>query len=1790
MIIAGSIVMIVTRGRSVTLRRFLPRFLLIALLVTLSFALVEALYKIVDVFQGFFISPGGVAISQRNLLFIGWDYQPFIGLRALGDANYESAFMSLLLVKLTAFTYYAMVGILLIRKIILWFFIMVSPFFPLLLLFYPLRNTAKIWLGEFFRWLLYAPLFALFLAGLVSVWKLGIPLFFNFSSAGTGVIFPTAVSILLGGPLQKVGVGNSVNLADTFGQYIVALMMLWMVIIFPFILLQIFLDYLSNVNVGNNAFARQLLSIVNKFPPKPPGVPPSLDQPTGLARALPFIRDFAVPGPTTTGLAREIPKDTSIKNNTFVSQKEKEKVVQLVNMQIPTLRDIARFDSSRVSVDKKQSHEREAISVKETLAKLANPAVLTNTSEKERYSKIKESLLHESQSGNVLASSLLSAVKNISNISNTSVTNILNQLANPATITNTSQREKIVSLREQIIKENKNNNSLASSLTIAMNARAGQTVTSDLRSMLTQVLHPEAASQNARQTLQDVRQTLISEKEKGNQLAGTVLSVFEHLKELEKVTSSLLAVAHSQNSETRTIHEKLVSEKEKNNTLASSVLSSLEKLTLATSTNQQEEIITNLKETLVKEKDTALASLLLSQIPSLAQFAPTKADAVVKQLEEAERKGDPLAKQLLRVASETSKETKEEETRKLEEQIQKGDKEGDPLAHLLLGMMTTKSGVATAGTKLPTANRIQEVSLDDYEAVKKMWTENYQNLQTDTNTTDQETKRMSIADDIKQIQETIDLLSSSDEEKIEEGMQHVSDILPFLLIGGFSQSEIVAYLRAKMEAGKIVLSDIDKTKSDEDTKISIETSKTQGQTTSATMSAEVVENLAPVQKVTQVITTQKQPENEQHVVSSAQGVGRGGSSYQASVDMLRLANVTVPNLRSLAQFDEARVSRDVKRLQEGEKISGILSAIARPQKEKDASSVERFLSIQNSLKKEAEKGNVVAESVNRASALTARLSLTEKLQELLSLQKLLKMFLVVDKGDSNNTLQKEMLLGLREKAEHGDVVASSIVGNLTKDMDKLGVILSLYEYLLQARSEGNATAISFLTDLAKLHLVTQEAIDSLLTVLSSNNRGLDTMQQKEIKVEGGVLGQQILALSDEVAKKEFATFVTSLRRIASPLDIADQKDRASFEDMRKRLEKDALAGSAFAMQILTVAKAVVSGSLSPVDKSTMASLLQKQLSLSLAKADPLAKQLSGLIEDALIRETLAVYLGKVLPLILFPEQIVEVGRKALYQKVHDDLLKAKDAGNVFAKTVVEAASVRKQNIGILQALYAKLQEEELKGDSLAKSLRQLLLKEQEGDRLFAVLSILAKLKDTSRILDPEEKEAYKSLQDVLEKQSRGDDVLAMTVLSAAEVVDKEGSSLTEARKVAEALTVHRDGVTGKAVEILLEKETKKYTYAILLRSLLFSLQDLETIGDVSEKDKLKVLMDELHIEAKHGNVVSEEILRSAAMLDRENLAPGEQMDIIIKLYDLLEKNNREGNARAHEILQYLLKKEGEEKLAVFITVLSTIADPERIMQQSEQMIYKKLKADLIIRANRNDPFARFVLSLAQSFASSKLSQGSQTAIVSLLQEKITQEKQNGNAFAHALSALIDKSLPAETISLEGMADMSQKEDPLLSEILSLAKKDDAFSNQEIGVIVLPQENPVQEVSIDDYDAVRLMWTESYRSLEVPLLLGGRKRSRSEWLRDEINQIQSVVDQLLASDPKLRSKGMQAVAYMLPFILIGGFSLSEVIAYLKAKIQAAQTILGEHSGRELEEVIANRMIGKEENILEKEAQH
>ena len=755
-ILITAFILIVSRGKSMTIGRFIPRFILILLLVTFSFAIIQFIYQICDIIQGFFLrnpDPASVAkhvyIWQGNLLNVGFDYEKFVGYRLYGAIYDESAFMSLLLVKLTSATYYTMAGILLIRKIILWFFIIVSPIFPLLLLYSPIRNTAKIWVGEFFRWLLYGPLFAIFLSGLVAIWRsgVGIPLSFNFTNANaancdpTAAPYVTAINILVGGPGQKLALCNSVNYVDTFAQYVVALLMLWVVIILPFLLLQIFLDYLNTVSLNENSAIRQFISNGSSLfkgsanPPPPPPPLPSSSQPAGMARAIPFSAKIEIP---------------EIRTQKITVDRESLKSVQtelsrLTNLSVPTMRDIARFETASMSHDVRQHGE--IAKYHEALEHLADPRKIGAPIERQKYTELKNKLVQEGQRGNQFANSVLTAAEAVAKPGslteiqkeNTRLTTILSQIANPNSAP-LEQKQKMLNLKTQLEKASQGGVVLATSITSAM--QKGE------------------MDEGLKQKIKEAKQT-------GNSIASEIIT------NAEQVDLTKLDISH-------------LTEEQKENTKLTTVFGQI--------------------------ADPNSAPLEQKQ----------KLLSLKGRLEKASQEGDPLA------ASITSAIQKGEVDETLKQKLKKAKETGHSIATEILNS-AEQVDISKVSTGLfPVINRVQSVNLDDYEAVRKMWQENYQNMEPPKSFDSKVKGRKDwVSTDISKINQTIEQLTSTDPANVNKGMESVGNILPFLLIGGFSQTEVIAYLKAKLEAAKSVLSDLGKKEEEEETTLGRETAKTE---------------------------------------------------------------------------------------------------------------------------------------------------------------------------------------------------------------------------------------------------------------------------------------------------------------------------------------------------------------------------------------------------------------------------------------------------------------------------------------------------------------------------------------------------------------------------------------------------------------------------------------------------------------------------------------------------------------------------------------------------------------------------------------------------------------------------------------------------------------------------------------------------------------------------------------------------------------------------------------------------
>lgn len=369
------------------------------LYITLSAAIVILLIQLSEVMMKFFIE----RLGGRDLFTIYFtnttgqpgsseqNYTQFIGCRDLNVRAQESAKAELFLLKATNITYYVMGVMLILRKVLLWFMLIVSPFLAILLPFTFIRNIGWIWIGVFFQWLFYGPLLALFLGATATIWRLGIPYTFDFSRVNKliGYVYPTGILITYGGPGQRelhhIGTLNSGNYVDTFAEYIITLIMLWAVIFFPWWLLRIFRDYCCD---GINAMKNILLSMYDQTRgnPSPP--------PQGPAPVPSFLK-------SNINVSKQVEVPVRLKLETIedIKKTRTEDISRSLNLNASRLTDIARFETE------KDTHE----TVMKNLNYLSNPLKAETPSERQQYMNLKTELFNRAIRDDKVAKQILSA-------------------------------------------------------------------------------------------------------------------------------------------------------------------------------------------------------------------------------------------------------------------------------------------------------------------------------------------------------------------------------------------------------------------------------------------------------------------------------------------------------------------------------------------------------------------------------------------------------------------------------------------------------------------------------------------------------------------------------------------------------------------------------------------------------------------------------------------------------------------------------------------------------------------------------------------------------------------------------------------------------------------------------------------------------------------------------------------------------------------------------------------------------------------------------------------------------------------------------------------------------------------------------------------------------------------------------------------------------------------------------------------------------------------------------------
>lgn len=356
------------------------------LYISFSATIVILLIQLSDIFMKFFTENLG-GKDLFNIYFKGVSEESnynFYGIRDLNVGAQEVVRNQLFVLKLTEITYYALGGVLILRKVILWFLLFVSPFLPILLSFTITKNIGIVWIGVFFQWLFYGPLLSLFLGGMATIWKAGIPFVFDFSRSGSaiGYVYPTATNILWGGPAQKLTILNNVNYIDPYAEYLITLIMLWAVIFFPWWLLRTFRDYCCD---GISAIKNILLSNLSsgKAPsPQPSLIPSELKQ---------TISD-------SIKLQREINTSIKTKIETIeeIKKAKTEEIVSHLDLKANNLTDIAKFETNKDSI--------------KNINYLKNPTQAKTATERQKFMNLKVEIANRAAKSDLLARRIYSSV------------------------------------------------------------------------------------------------------------------------------------------------------------------------------------------------------------------------------------------------------------------------------------------------------------------------------------------------------------------------------------------------------------------------------------------------------------------------------------------------------------------------------------------------------------------------------------------------------------------------------------------------------------------------------------------------------------------------------------------------------------------------------------------------------------------------------------------------------------------------------------------------------------------------------------------------------------------------------------------------------------------------------------------------------------------------------------------------------------------------------------------------------------------------------------------------------------------------------------------------------------------------------------------------------------------------------------------------------------------------------------------------------------------------------------
>ncbi|OGK08328.1 hypothetical protein A2767_07460 [Candidatus Roizmanbacteria bacterium RIFCSPHIGHO2_01_FULL_35_10] len=725
----------------------------------------------------------------------------------------------------------------------------VSPFLALLLPFVFIRNVGWIWIGVFFQWLFYGPLFALFLGGLTAVWRSGIPFIFDFSRVTedptkcdpTGYVYPTAINILYGGPAQKLAVCNNGNYVDTFAEYIISMIMLWAVVFFPWWLLRIFRDYCCD---GIMSMKNILLSMYDQMRGGPPF------QPIGPAPASPS---------TSFGTALQMPKGIEVPVKVNLETVEQIKIAKTVdiakslNLNVNNLTDIARFETNNEVRN----------NMTKNLNFLQNPTKAETPTERQKYMNIRSELFSRAIKEDKSAKQILSSISTsrieqvqkreelVKSMSQVPVTHVVSvkvnipaekvQSISSSLFNNVSQNNQIVNNIAQTTKLQTNQvktvlNSLAQN--------SNQSTSNMINSVVQQTgIKKETVNNVVNSVAQNISQSTTSISERISKQTGidktqvnkVVNSLAQNISQTSNIVNTVTQKTGIGQDKVRSVSSSYFNGVSQNNQSVANIAQSTNVQTnevktilnsLAQTINKPETNIVNTisqqtgleKEKITKVIQAATSANIVSQnsqiVNNIAQNTNTQVNEVKTVLNSLSQQN--ITQEQAAFTEKVSQQTgiEKEKVKKVVEVFSQTVKENKQLIKQIAKEQNIKEEQVEQiiSDQIPTGPKAEKpieqtisippsISIDEYEQVKKMWKDQY------------ERGEVPVSDNIKSrnewvnqdsvfITNILNKLVSDVPEIRQQGLDEIGYILPIFLLNNLKGDQLLVYLKAKLEAAK----------------------------------------------------------------------------------------------------------------------------------------------------------------------------------------------------------------------------------------------------------------------------------------------------------------------------------------------------------------------------------------------------------------------------------------------------------------------------------------------------------------------------------------------------------------------------------------------------------------------------------------------------------------------------------------------------------------------------------------------------------------------------------------------------------------------------------------------------------------------------------------------------------------------------------------------------------------------------------------------------------------------------